>query len=143
MAISDGADPRHVIEKCYQAWAAREIDGTLEQMADDCIYRLHVPIDVLPYGGVHLGKTAIAGCLATILDDYDFLAYAVDNLTVVGEIGRAQVVYYFRHLESGQQIDGRFRHVWRVRDGKVVEIDEFHDVPLLRAFVDMVRNLRS
>ena len=40
-------------------------------------------------------------------------------------------------------IDGRFRHVWRVVDGKVVQLDSYHDVERFRAFVQMAQGLLS
>ena len=40
----------------------------------------------------------------------------VELETTRGEIAPAQVVYFFTHWESGLQLDGRFRHVWRVVD---------------------------
>ena len=143
MPAQSVADTRAVVEATYAAWAARDLDGTLAHMADDCTYTMHVPTEVLAYGGAHHGKTAIAQCLKAILEDYGFVAYAVDWLAVDGENARAQVVYYYSHTESGVQLDGRFRHVWRVAGGKVVAVDEYHDVAKLKAFLDMVQSLRS
>ena len=141
MAGASNLDTRHVVETTYAAWAARDLPGTLAAMADDCVYALHVPTSVVPYGGVHRGKAAISACLQAILADYGFLAYAVDKLVVDGEVARAQIIYYYRHTDSGQQIDGRFRHVWRVTDGRVTRIDEYHDVARLEAFLAMVHAL--
>ena len=138
MSVERGTDTLCVVEGVYAAWATRDLAGTLADLADDCVYNLHVPTDVVPYGGSHHGKAAIAPCLEAILVDYGFLAYAVDGLSVDGEIARAQVVYYYRHTDSGQQIESRFRHVWRVVDGAVVSIDEYHDVAKLKVFLAMV-----
>ena len=38
---------------CYDAWSARDIPGILEQLSDTCTYALHVPVDVLAFGGEH------------------------------------------------------------------------------------------
>ena len=135
------ADTRSVIDAIYAAWAARDVAGTLAGMADDCVYTMHVPTDVLAYGGTHRGKAAIGTCLQAILVDYSFVAYAVDRLVVDGESAHAQVIYYYRHTDSQHQMDGRFRHVWRVTDGRVTRIDEYHDVARLEAFLAMVHAL--
>ena len=139
----NGQLTRSVVEACYAAWAARDLQGVLDGIAPNCIYTLHVPTDVVHFGGVHCGRPAIRTCLSEILREYGFLAYAVDHMTVEDDTVRAQVVFYYQHMESGQQLDGRFRHVWRVDGAKVVSIDEFHDVALLRAFLEMVRGLRA
>lgn len=143
MPLCVSADTESVVRSCYAAWANRDIDATLAVMAEDCVFDLHVPTDVLPFGGAHRGKAAIADCLGAILIDYSFIAYAVDWLVVEGDLARAQIVYYYQHIDSAQSIDGRFRHVWHVTDGLVQRIDEYHDVERLRAFLHMVQSLRT
>ena len=78
-----------------------------------------------------------------MLDEFSYLAIAVDRLVVRDDIVRAQLVYYYNHNESGQNLDGRLRHVWQVVDGKVAMLDEYHDVPMLKSFLDMVAGLRK
>ena len=51
MPDAPSADTRSVVEATYAAWAARDLAGTLAHMADDCTYTMHVPTEVLAYGG--------------------------------------------------------------------------------------------
>jgi ketosteroid isomerase-like protein len=132
-----------LVGACYAAWERRDIPGLIANFSDNSVYTIHVPTDVLSFAGEHRGKAALKACLEEILSQFSFLAYAVDGIFVTGDVARAQVVYYYRHTESGAQLDGRFRHVWRVGDGAIARLDEYHDVARLRAFVEMVRDLRS
>lgn len=128
-----------LVKSCYAAWNANDLATLLSMVRDDATYFVHVPRDVLPYGGVHQGKPAVAKCLDMIKQEFDFLAFGVDWIRAEGDTVRARVVYYFLHDETGEQLEGNFRHVWRVDSLGVVRLDEFHDVEKLRAFLHMVR----
>ena len=132
-----------IVRNCYDAWAKHDLDAVVASMAENCVYTVHVPVDVLSFAGPHHGRQAIRACLTQVLEQFSFLAHVVDALHVSCNAARAQVVYYYLHTGSGEQIDGRIRHVWRVEKGEVVQLDEYHDVERLRAFVQMVRTLRS
>lgn len=131
-----------LVSACYAAWERRDIAGVIARFSDDGVYTIHVPTDVFSFAGEHRGTAALKACLEEILSQFSFLAHAVDGIFVNGDVARAQVVYYYRHTESGVQLDGRFRHVWRVGEGGIAQLDEYHDVALLRSFVEMVRNVR-
>lgn len=133
-----------LVAGCYKSWTEGRIDRLLDVLADDCVYTMHVPRELLAFAGRHEGSEAIRTCLHDIIAESDFLLYAVDDWSHgAGEIVRTRVVYYFFHPDTGDQLDGALRHVWRVRDGRVVQLDEYHDVPRLEAFLTMVRGLRE
>jgi ketosteroid isomerase-like protein len=128
-----------VVKQCYRAWEAREIERILAVAADDCRYHIHVPQDLLHFAGLHAGKEAVRRCLQMIQQELEFLAFAVDWIRDGGDSIRARIVYYYRHPGSGEQMEGCLRHVWRLARGNVVSLDEFHDVPRLRAFLELPR----
>ena len=57
---------------------------------------------------------------------------------VQGETVRGMVAYRFRHKLARETIDGDMRHVIEVRDGRIVRINEYHDIALVRAFMRLV-----
>ncbi len=136
-------DNAALVTSCYEAWSVRDVPGILELLGETCTYTLHVPVEVLEFGGQHTGKAAIGGCLEAMLVEFSYLAFAVDRLVVRDDIVRAQVVYYCNHNESGHCLNGRFRHVWQVVNGRVVSLDEYHDVPMLKSFLEMVTGMRK
>ncbi len=44
----------------------------------------------------------------------------------------------YRHRASGEVLDGRFRHVMRVKDGLIVRTDEYHDRAKVETFMRLV-----
>jgi ketosteroid isomerase-like protein len=129
-----------LVASCYAAWSERRLDHLLNAVSDDCVYTMHVPEALLAFAGRHEGREAIRACLESILVEFADVLMVVDDWTHgAGEIVRTRVVYYYTHPETGDQLDGVLRHVWRVKDGRVVQLDEYHDAPRLEAFLKMVR----
>ena len=133
-------DAVRLVRRCYDAWDRKNIDDLMACCAPDAVYQVHVPGDVLRFGGRHEGCAAIRACLEVILAEYDFLAFAVDWIRGAGDTVRARVLYYYRHPVTGDQFDAGFRQVWRVSEGRVAQVDEYHDVARLKAFLDMTRS---
>ncbi len=133
-------DARQLVNSCYVALAARNVAAALDHLADHCMFTIHVPPDVMSFAGAHFGKAAIKACLNSILTEFSYLTYAPLIRQDSEDTVRYQVHYHFRHRVSGAEIEGRFRHVWRVSNGKVVQRDSYHDVALWRAFMQMARS---
>jgi ketosteroid isomerase-like protein len=132
--------PIDIVRHCFNAWSAGDLPGVMSLLSPHCIYDLHVPVDVLSYGGRHEGKDAIEACLMAIRAEFHFMAYAIGALKEDGDLVRGQITFYFRHRKTGELLDGRCRHLTRVKDDLIVSIEEFHDVEMLRAFVAMARS---
>jgi ketosteroid isomerase-like protein len=131
-------DPKAVIEGAYAAWQARNLPALLALLADDMVFALHVPADVLPIGGETRGKTAVAAVLQGLLDGYDFLAYEPSPVIVDGARVESEVRFQYRQKATGEVIDSRLHHRWSTADGKVTRLEEWHDLPTVRAFFDRV-----
>ena len=131
-------DAKAVIEGAYAAWQARNLPALMPLLADDIVFALHVPADVLPIGGETRGKTAVAAVLQGLLDGYDFLAYDPSPLTVDGARVESDVRFQYRQNATGEVIASRLHHRWSTADGKVTRLEEWHDLPTVRAFFDRV-----
>ncbi len=95
---------------------------------------IHVPSDVVPWGGETRGKTDVELCLCELLREFEFLVYRPVLISDVGNTCHAQVRYHFRHIRTGHEIEGTLRHIWEADGDKIVRLDEFHDIERLCAF---------
>ena len=68
-------------------------------------------------------------------EDFEYILYRPFKLTADGDTVRFQVEFMYRHRESGEKLEGRFRMVMVVKDGKLVRTDEYHDRAKLEAFM--------
>jgi hypothetical protein len=62
-------------------WQAGDLPALIALLADDMVFALHVPADVLPIGGETRGKAGVEGVLQGLLDGYEFLAYEPSPLS--------------------------------------------------------------
>jgi len=136
--LTNSGDPAETVRALWRAWQKRDKAATLALLADNVVFALLVPQEVLPFGGETVGKASVSDRLQTILDAFDTLSYEGKVTRVQDEIVHGMVAYQFRHKLTRETIDGVMRHVIQVRDGLIVRINEYHDIELVRAFMRLV-----
>lgn len=136
--LTNSGQPAETVLALWRAWQKRDKSATLALLADDIVFALFVPQEVLPFGGETVGKASVSDRLQTILDQFDTLGYEGKLTRTQGDTVHGMVAYRFRHKIAGETIDGDMRHVIQVRDGRIVRIDEHHDIALVRAFMRLV-----
>ena len=85
-------------------------------------------------GEARRGKTDVELCLRELLRELEFLDYHPLLVSDVGDTCHAQVHYHFRHIQTGQEIEGTLRHIWEAVGDKIVRLEEYHGIERLRAF---------
>ena len=68
-------EPADIARALWGAWRVRDKAATLALLADDIVFALFVPQEVLPFGGETTGKASVSDRLQTILDQFDTLMY--------------------------------------------------------------------
>jgi ketosteroid isomerase-like protein len=127
--------PIAVVNGFNAAWAEGDIDKAISFVAKDSVYALHISGEALPHGGETVGRDNIGGALRRVREDFEYILYRPFKLTADGDTVRFQVEFMYRHRESGEKLEGRFRMVMVVKDGKLVRTDEYHDRAKVEAFM--------
>ena len=131
-------EPADIARALWSAWRVRDKAATLALLADDIVFALFVPQEVLPFGGETTGKPSVSDRLQTILDQFDTLMYEGKVTRTQGETVYGRIDYQFRHKVTGETIDGVMRQVIVVCDDLIARINEYHDIELVRAFMRLV-----
>lgn len=131
-------DPKSVVENLYAAWKSRNLPSVLALLSDDMVFALHIPADMLPIGGETKGKAAVGAALQGLLDTYEFLSYEPGPVTIDGLNANAEVQFRYREKATGEVIQSRLRHLWTTDGSKVTRLDEWHDLPTVKAFFGRV-----
>jgi ketosteroid isomerase-like protein len=136
--LANSSEPAETVRALWGAWRQRDKGATLALLADNIVFALFVPQEVLPFGGETVGKPSVSDRLQMILEQFDTLSYKGKVTRTLGDNVHGMVAYRFRHKVTGETIDGVMRHVIEVRDGLIVRINEHHDIALVRAFMRLV-----
>jgi ketosteroid isomerase-like protein len=130
--------PIEAVDGCNAAWAEGDIDEAIRYLAEDTVYALHISGEALPHGGETVGREGIGAALRKVREDFEYILYRPFKLTADGNTVRFQVEFMYRHRESGEMLDGRFRMVMLVKDGLITRVDEYHDRAKVEAFMRLV-----
>ncbi len=127
-----------VIETFVDAWRLQDIELTLATLHEAVIYRLHLEPGSHPHAGSTVGKLAMAAVMGETARDWDHLYYQPTLLGVDEDIARVQVRYQIIHRASRSLLAGSNRMIVKVKDDRVVEIDQFEDAARIAAFMRYV-----
>jgi ketosteroid isomerase-like protein len=124
---------RAVVEGFYKAFAERDMDALASFLADDVVWTISGPVDLLPFCGQRTGKAAVMKLLERDIPEFlakrRFVPSAMlmdgDRAAVLGRLVATK-----RH--GGHAISYRTAHFMRFHDEKVIEyvsiIDSFDAV---------------
>lgn len=135
-------DPVSVVRSVRTAWSTNDKKNTLAHFSDDCVWIIHVDQEALPLAGRAEGIAAIETRLEELVACFEYLLFRTMEISAQGggQV-RARVEVMVQQRASGEVYSGRIRLQIEVRDGKMQSIEEFHDAPLLEAFMRFVNSL--
>lgn len=122
------------------AYGLRDFELAASVFSEDCIYTIHVPTEITPYGGTIIGRKAILDRLKGIGREFEVLSYEARQIVTSGDCVRSQICYEYRHRASGEVIDGVGRLEATFADGKIVKWSAFHDVDRIQAFLRLCQS---
>lgn len=133
-------DNRAIVVSFLRSWGVQDVEMTAAHAADDIVYALYISDQALPFGGETHGLEACRNVLYTILADFDYLKYEPVVLSVEDDVVRVQVSFIYHHRRTGGNLVGTKRMVFKLRDGLIVRIDEYHDAGLVEAFMRLTQH---
>lgn len=127
--------PREVVHKFVKVWAAGDLPTTMSLVAEDAVYTLHLSDELLFLGGETVGRDNIERALRQIRIEFDYLLFRPLTTVARGDVVRLRMEFMYRHVATGQVLSGRFRLIMRIKDGLIIRADEYHDRPMVEAFL--------
>lgn len=127
-----------LLQALYVAYREKRLTDVAAHLADDFRFTLHLPADSLPGAATPHGKAEALKLFAGILAAYDILLYEPGPIMVTGDQAAVRVRIRYRHKATDAVIETTIGHFWRVRDGKVVQLDEYHNVQHVLSFLNKV-----
>ncbi len=115
------------VKGLYDAYVLRDFVRVATYIHDDIEWVIHAPRQLFGFTGPRHGKKAVLEALGGIAKDYAIEEYRPKITIVDGD--RATVVsdVVFAQRSSGRMLNFRIADVMRLRDGQIVEFEEFID----------------
>lgn len=129
------ASPEDTVRQALKIWAAGDIDQTMQYVAEDAAYVLHVSNELLSFGGESAGRANIEAAFRQMRDQFEYLVFRPHNIVADGNTVRLRIEHMYRHRASGAVLTGNCRLVVQMRDGLFVRFDEYHDRAMVETFM--------
>jgi ketosteroid isomerase-like protein len=122
-----------VVRRLYEARGNPEV--IRQVLASDVRWEV---VDGFPYGGVYVGLDNVLGdFFGRLFTDFDEFVANGSEFFESGDHVIALGNYSGRVRKSGKRFTARFAHVWTLRDGRIVRLQQCADtVQLARALAD-------
>ena len=130
------SEAKNVLEQAHQAWSEGDLDSTLACYCDDLRY-------VCNTGGFDGSPLCIAGknqfrdFLLPVIETVDSLS-TVSHFRLEGQVARAFIDCTLSHRNTGLQLVGNYTQIVTFERGKILRMDELHDVARMAAFWRLV-----
>jgi ketosteroid isomerase-like protein len=127
--------PEYVLREFYAAWARKDFDAMFGYCADDVAYAVYLPRGLLPFVGEAQGAITMRAVLEGILETFAVVSFSPYGIAMLGQTGRGQVDFSYRHRASGLILDSVMRHEVMIERGQITCMREYHDAGRMRAFM--------
>jgi uncharacterized protein len=119
-----GTDAKDVVTASYEALNQRDIDATLEALADDAEWH---ESEALPDTGVYRGKQAIRSFLTDFLASWERFNQTIEEVRQEGDRVLLMIHLEARGRGSAADVDARYAHLWTISEGRGIRVDAFYD----------------
>ncbi len=123
-----------IVQDFYFNYARQDIGAAVDLCQPDVDFSVHVPSELVAFGGRSRDRASLAHRLRLIHDIFDVGPFEPYVLSAGLDTVRAHVRFKFRHRATGQYITATMRHDWQIIDGAIQRCDVYHDAPRLIAF---------
>jgi uncharacterized protein len=117
------------IQGVYAAFAKGDIAGVLGVLSPDIAW---TEAEGFPYGGTYHGPDAVLdGVFMRIGSEWDGFAAIPDEFIDAGETIVVLGKYSGTYKTTGKSFQANFAHVWKLRDGKSSNFQQYTDTLLV------------
>lgn len=130
-----GQESEQVVKDLYAAFGRGDIVTVLTLIADDVVWRL--PGTVPDYSGTYEGQTSAANFFEKLKSTVEIEGFEPRDFVAEGD--RVLVTGWSRGRvkSTGRMFDNHWVMAFSVRDGKIIEFEEYADTQALAAADDV------
>ena len=122
-----------VLAEVYAAYRRKDAGPLIGLLAEDASYNSVAGLQDFRFAGPCHGRDAWIENLARIAEDYELEKYEVLQMVAQGDLVAAHADVAFRDRKTGKVAGSEKIDLFRLRDGRVLEFNEFFDSLGVRA----------
>lgn len=130
--------PVQVMHAVWSAWANGSLDTVLSWYAEDAVWTINLPRELIPFGGESRGKAAIADALTAAGGQFETLYFHPEHTDMRDGVVRCFIKYGFKHRLTGLVHEDMATYRCVVTGGLVRRVDAVYDIEQTRAFMGVV-----
>lgn len=131
-------DTATLLQAMYKAFRENRLAEALSYLDDDFKLSIRLPDDGIPDQDRPRSKAEAALLFRKFADRFDLIGHEPGLIIVSGTSASAQPELVMRHRLTGKTLAARFKHTWRIVDGKARELAVEYDVPQIQDFLRSV-----
>ncbi|MBX9924904.1 MAG: nuclear transport factor 2 family protein [Hyphomicrobiaceae bacterium] len=132
-------DAEAVVTAFNSAYQVGDLDRTFDIVADDCVFTMHLSEELVQHAGQWRGKLQIRQAIDLARSNYQYLVYQPVITLVEGDTVQVRVKFLGWHRSSGEQFPMTFLQIFKVCEGKIVSVDEYHDRGKIEAYLRLLQ----
>ncbi|MBN2060598.1 MAG: nuclear transport factor 2 family protein [Deltaproteobacteria bacterium] len=118
-----------VVKTFYEMTDRGNMDAVMALMSPDILW---TEMAGFPYGGTYRGKEAVmSGVFARLGSDWDDFSVTRDAFYDAGDTVVISGNYSGVYKKTGKGFNARFTHIWKLKDGKIIKMEQFVDTLLV------------
>ncbi|MEJ2889117.1 nuclear transport factor 2 family protein [Actinomycetospora aeridis] len=130
---SVATDNAALVRGAYEDFGRGDIPAVLGFLADDVVWTESAGG---LYGGTYEGPQAVLeGIFARVGAEWDGFVVDLERVLADGDAVVGVVTYRGTYRATGRSVVARGAHVWEVRDGRAIRVEQFTDTAQFAAVV--------
>ena len=126
-----------LLKGAYEALNRGDTEAALEVLEPGAEWCEH---SALPEAGTYYGREAIKAFLERFLESWHEFRQDVERIVESGDRVALLLHSFAVGKGSGVEVEGRYAHVWTMRDGRGIRVDTYDDVT---AALESIEDLRA
>jgi uncharacterized protein len=116
------------IREAHEAFGRGDVEAVLDFLDERIVWKIP---ETLPWGGTYTSREDVAGFFALLLEYFDQFELHPEDLLAAGDRVIDFGVIRGRGKLNDESFELRYCLIWKMRDGKALEMEEFSDTAAL------------
>ena len=126
-----------LIETCYQARHEGRVEELMSAFHPEAIFEFAGSKSALAIAGASRGHQDIRASLTALVAIFEFIDRDILSMTIDGDRAAVRSRIIVRYIPANETATTELLDLFRVRDGKIVELVEFVDTALVKHMLSL------